>query len=176
MSDTTDDLDDFAEAMLQLRDQYPNLFVPSLKEWARQVSSYRVKLRRFPIAIVEAACDAAPDEHPDRFPTTGQLVRICTRLQRERREAFERRKRESAEAAENRSDRERTAILRDTIPNDPEGQLAYVSAGATPFEKLARTFEVESKIRNLDPTKKTPPELHQDRMSRFWKTWARQHG
>lgn len=158
--------------LTRLRDDYPSLFVGDETEWRRRETRYWEKLKRFDVEVVEEACERAPDKHPDKFPTTGQLVMLCNGVlyERERREREEGARVDSAR--EERETREKVDLLRrEVIPNDRAGQDGWVAEGETPFERLARSFEVESKRLNLDPNRECPQQVGQQRMAALMRTW-----
>jgi hypothetical protein len=161
-----------AKLLVRLRDNYPSLFVGSESEWAARSNAYWEKLRRFEVEVIDEACDQATEKYPDRFPTSGQLVSLCKGIiyEREKREREERTHADSIR--EERETREKVEYLRrEIIPNDQAGQQAWIAEGETPFERLAREFEVESKRLNLDPNRASPREVEQRRMQALMRTW-----
>ncbi len=165
-----------AKQLTRLRDNYPSLFVGTESEWAARSTAYWQKLRKFDVQLVEEACDQATEKYPDRFPTSGQLVGLCNAI------AFDRDRREredgqqAATVSEERETREKVDLLRrEIIPNDHDGQRAWVAAGDTAFERLARGFEVESKRLNLDPNRPSPSEVEKRRTGALMRIWNEAH-
>jgi hypothetical protein len=160
-------------AVTRMRDAYPSLFIGSDEQWRSREEAYFAKLKRFDADTVVEACDSATDWSPAQFPDVGLVVRECRKLTSER----EQREREASEAGlRAKAERDNAEAVRGlrscVIPNDDAGQRRYIDEGGSPFERLAREFEVQSKRNDLDPNKSTPASLHRHRMRRFWGTWA----
>lgn len=145
------------EAMVILRESYPQLVKETPEEWARKVKSYHNKLRRFDVVIVGEACERAIEEHPRFFPTTGQIVNLCKRIDSETKsrqhvESEERRQREEEIACRDYVMQRRANV----IPDTSEEQRLWVESAPDPFVRLARQWEVESKNGRFDPNKPSP--------------------
>jgi len=160
-------------SLTRLRDSYPSLFVGTEQDWLRRVSAYWQKLRRFDSDLVDLACDNAVDRYPDKMPTVGQLVNLCNEILSERKKRDAEEQQVSERIRTERENAESVEFLRsEIIPHDDAGQRRYVDEGDSPFERLARTWEVQSKRNDLDPNSSSPPELFRHRMSQLWETWA----
>lgn len=152
----------------KLRANYKELFTVEMEDWDRIVEAYLDKLRKVDAVDVEAAVEAAMTKHPDKMPTVPQLASIAADCTRRRHDEARRRSAEDREAAENAIIRDYVAEKRrQVIPDTPEGQNAWINAGDTEAEKIARYFEAQSKHLNLDPIKPCPPEVHHERMRLF---------
>lgn len=148
------------KALTALRDEYPSLFIASESDWTKLKARYWAKLKVFGIDAILVAIDRAPEEYPGRFPDAGQLMRLCKVAQLEA--EAEQREVDEAEARRRAEQAERDRVLdrrQFVIPDRREDQDRWVDAGETHCERLARRIEVESKRRNTDPSRKTPPEV-----------------
>ena len=161
--------------LVSLRDGYPNLFTESPDEWMGRVKAYHSKLRRFDIETVTVACERAPERHPDRFPTVGQLAAICRVVSAEhdklaKRAAEERRREEEARnIAQYVADRRRHVI-----PDGVAEQERWINEATSPFEQLSRRWECESMNRNLDPNRPSPRDVGERRISELMHLLAEQ--
>jgi len=163
----------FDKWMSRLRDEVPDLFIRGEQQWSQQVRAYWRKLKRFDMALVELAIDRSSDEYPGKFPTVGQLVRLCKVIDAEHKKAAREQGEQESRAFADRVEQERVEYLRNEIvPDDPAQQRAYIDAGDSPFERLAREFEVDSKRRALDPLRASPDDVTRHRMQRIRDTWA----
>jgi len=144
--------------LLALRDGYPNLFTESGDQWASRVAAYHKKLGKFDYETVKAACDAAPDKYPDRFPTAGQLASIAIGIEEVLRRSHQEKEDARRQAEEDKATADWVTHRRnDVIPSSPEDQEAWIKAVESPFDQMARRFEVESKNGNFNPNQKSPP-------------------
>lgn len=168
----TSDKSRFAEAMGELKAAYTSYRTDDA-EWRRTMAAYWRQLERLEWDDVLASTYAAPqpDYYPDRFPTAGQLLRVATTRKVERAERARQQAAARREAEEHDAVRER----RVSLPSTQEGMEKYISEGATPFERLGRMWECESKAKGINPGATTPPDLHASRMRQFWATWAKVH-
>lgn len=155
----------FTTELGRLRDHYPALFVEDGGEWARRVTAYWSKVRRFDFDIIKAACEAAVERHPSRFPTAGQLVCLCDSVEKDLLDAAAEERKKRLEREENRRNAEYTDLRRrKVIPDTPEAQRRWIAEAPNRFERLARECECESKNRGLDPNAPTPKDIGRGRM------------
>lgn len=60
---------------------------------------------------------------------------------------------------------------RNPAPITEDTMREYIDSAVSPFEKLARLWECESKAMNISPSASPPKEVHANRMSEFWAVW-----
>lgn len=159
----------FKAAMDTLRTRY-GAFFGGDPEWKQRLAAYFEQLRRHDLRDVTTAIERAPtpDYHPDRFPTAGQLQRLVIVVELERKQSAS----AAAHARDEQSEDERLREEFSLIPIGAQAQADYIAAATTPFDRLAREWQCESKRLGLDPTKPSPPDVSERRMREFWALWG----
>jgi hypothetical protein len=153
----------FREGMEFLRERY-GLFVRQEEdEWKRKLASYWEQLRKFDWVDVQPALIRASEAeyYPDRFPTAGQLERVISAVQLERKTTERTRTVTELDA----SDDERAWERYHGTPSHPDAQAEYVAAAPSPAQRLAREWECESRRLELDPTKRAPRDIERRRLT-----------
>lgn len=151
--------------LVLLRDAYPELVCETEEQWSSRVDAYFAKLRRFDGEVVGKACDRAHDRYPNRFPTASQLASLCVAVDSEQRQAHRDREvqldrdREDSEMAAHISEKRRTVI-----PDTRADQARWTAEGESPFERLARRWECESKNGGWDPNRPSPSGVGERRL------------
>lgn len=162
------DMRNFTEGMRTLRDCY-QAYPLGEKEWENTIRAYFGQLQDLEWSDVRGALIRAPnpDCYPDRFPNAGQLKRLALDERRARAESARR------EEATKVTERDKQQAIEDLkhVPFGDTAQQAYILAASSPFDRLARMWQCETKKLHLDPSKPTPKDIHARRMQDFWKTW-----
>ncbi len=159
-----------AKNLRAVRDSYPSLFVASDDEWIRKVEAYWKKLRSFDGDAVEKACDMAIDRYPDKMPTVGQLVMLTKGIEAEAKRVLREGNVVSLRIKSDQEETDRVDYLRnDVIPDDPAAQQKWIDDGDSHGERLARSYEVDSKNRKISAH--NMQKLHGPRWGDFWKMW-----
>jgi len=163
----------FSNLMDGLRALYPALFRMKIDEKARRDHAFWQKMQRYDAPTIKRACDLASERHPDRFPTAGQLIACC-------KDAMAEARRETAQHDEHASSEGEDAEImaavkhrRDTIiPRDKEEQWRWCQGARSPYERLARIWECESKNNGWAPDKPSPRGVGERRMAEFQELMA----
>jgi hypothetical protein len=150
--------------LLALRNRYPS-DRPDETQWAGRLKAYLEDLRPFASEIVGRACRRAkePEFYPDRFPSSGQLVRVCREMARPN----------AIEATKARATTEDPRQLADPrvvyadVPSTLDGQHDWIEAGESAGEGLAREWIAESCNLRIDPNRPTPPDVFRRRMDQL---------
>lgn len=137
-----------------LRLHYPHEKPPE-GEWVGRLKAYREKLEVYALPIVIRACKMAPaaDYFPRFFPTSGQLELLCRKVQAETRTPAK------GSAAHDPGSAVDPAEYYADVPRTAEDQEQWLDSATSPFERLARSFKLDSFRRGLDPNKTTPSEV-----------------
>lgn len=138
----------FAAALGALKAGYPS-HKPHPKEWESTLRVWFDRLKNYPPRVINAAVWRAQKSHPEWFPTLGQFDSVCSEL---------------AKTSLAQEPNSRAGYL----PRTTQGREAYLLEAGSPFEQLARLWELEDSAR---PNRATPPEEGTVRFKQFWATW-----
>ena len=138
---------------------------PTARFEPRHHQAYWSSLSSLPFNIVRDSLVEAGKEKafvPSASEVRGVALRLFVRLKGEE-DAKERAKRDAAEAL----------AYRNPAPVTEDGMREYVNDAVSPFEKLARLWECESKAMNISSSAPTQKEVFKKRIGEFWRTWEK---
>lgn len=99
-------------------------------------------------------------------PSAGEVLAAAQPYMRKRRQLYE-----AAQAKLTQDEVNRRYV--NPAPSGVEAMRAYISEGATPFERLARMWECESKAKKIVPFQPTPDAIAAVRWRDFWAMWGK---
>lgn len=150
-------------ALEQWAGRWPN------KKWeARHSQAYWIALQQLDFKDVLAGMKLAAErsKSPEFTPSADSIRSFAIGIRNTRLREEERQKMAKAEQIALRSGV-------NMAPSDPKAAAAYIAeAGSNRFERLARSWECDSKRRGINPGENTPTKLCKDRMDDFWEMWA----
>lgn len=134
---------------------------PAVRWEPRHRDAFWICLQYFDLADIAKGLAVASAGSPQFMPPAEVVRNAVADIQRKRKTEEDELRRQTAE-------REEARRYHNPAPTDVNSHQAYIDAGGSAFERLARQWECESTRLGAKPDQPTPQNIGKARLAQFW--------